>query len=98
MDSPPMFDISRLDICKVMMSYHLKALGYKVHLAITKESYLSDSKHIEANAQALEALRSTLNKEYLSIVSNCDSALAVWNTDWYSILHISPHYSHAYYK
>ena len=58
MDSPPMFDFSRLDIWKVMMSCHLKALGYKVHLSITKESYLSDSKHIEANAQALEALRS----------------------------------------
>jgi len=50
MDSPPMFDISRLDIWKVMMSCHLKALGYKIYLAITKESYLSDSKHIEANA------------------------------------------------
>ena len=51
MDVPPKFDISKLDIWKVMMSYHLKALGYKIHLAITKESYLSDSKHIEANAQ-----------------------------------------------
>ena len=41
MDSPPMFDISRLDIWKVMMSCHLKGLGYKVYFAITKESYLS---------------------------------------------------------
>ena len=49
---------------------HLKAIGFKVYLAITKESYLSNSKHIEANAQALEVLRSTLNKEYLSMVSN----------------------------
>ena len=47
-----MFDISRLDIWKFMMSFHLKALGYKVYLVITKESYLSDNKHIEANAQA----------------------------------------------
>ena len=62
------------------MSWHLKAIGYKVYLAITKESYLSDSKHIEANAQALEALRSTLSKEYLFLVSNCDSAFVVWNT------------------
>jgi len=57
-----MFDIFRLDIWKVMMSCHLKALGYKVYLAITKESYLSDNKHIEANAQALKALEHLLIK------------------------------------
>ena len=56
MDSPLMFDISKLDIWKAKMSCHLKALGYKVHLAITKESYLSDSKHIGANAQALSLI------------------------------------------
>ena len=54
MDIPPKFDISKIDIWKVMMSCHLKAIGYKVYLAITKESYLSDSKHIEANALALK--------------------------------------------
>ena len=59
---------------------YLKTLGLHVFLAATKKSYLGNSKHIEANAQALEALRSTLNKEYLSMVSNCDSAFAVWNT------------------
>ena len=41
---------------------YLKTLGLHVFLAATKKSYLGDSKHIEANAQALEALRSTLNK------------------------------------
>ena len=51
-----------------------------VFLAATKRSYLGNSKHIEANAQALMALRSTLNKEYLYLVSHCDSAFAVWNT------------------
>ena len=45
---------------------YLKILGLHVFLAPTKKSYLGNSKHIEANAQALEALRSTLNKEYLS--------------------------------
>ena len=79
MDSPPMFDISRLDIWKVMMSCHLKALGYKVYLAITKESYLSDSKHIEANTQALKALRASLDKKYLHVFSHYDSAFTVWN-------------------
>ena len=80
MDDPPIFDISKIDIWKVRMSWYLKAVGYKVYLAITKESYLSDSKHIEANAQALTTLRSMLNKKYLSMVSHCDSAFAVWNT------------------
>ena len=30
--------------------------------------------------KALMALRSTLNKEYLCLVSHCDSIFAVWNT------------------
>ena len=51
-----------------------------VYFAATKKSYLGNRKHIEANAQALEALKSTLNKEYLSMLSHCDSAFAVWNT------------------
>ena len=40
-------------------SYELsfKTLGLHVYLAITKESYPNDSKHIEANAIALKALR-----------------------------------------
>ena len=59
---------------------YIKTLGLHVFLAATKKSYLGNSKHIEANAQALEALRSTLNKEYLSMISICDSAFAVWNT------------------
>ena len=72
-----MFDISKIDIWKVRMSWHLKGIGWKVYLAITKESYLS--KHLEANTQALEALRKSLSKEYLNMVSHCDSAFAVWN-------------------
>ena len=59
---------------------YLKTLGLHVFLAATKKSYLGNKKHLEANALALEVLRSTLNKEYLFIVSNCDSAFAVWNT------------------
>ena len=75
--TPPMFDPSNILVWKTKMSIYLQTLGYKVHLAITKESYLSDSKHIGANAQALEAIRSTLSKEYLMLVSNLDSAFAV---------------------
>ena len=59
---------------------YLKTLGLHIFLAATKKSYLGNSKHIKANAQALEALRSALNKDYLMLVSNCDSAFAVWNT------------------
>ena len=48
-----------------------------VYLATTKKSYLGNNKHIEANAQALDALKQTLSKEYLSMVSHCDFAFAV---------------------
>ena len=78
--TPPMFDASNIVVWKARMSMYLKTLGLHVFLAATKKSYLGNSKHIEANAQALEALRSTLNKEYLCLVSNCDSAFSVWNT------------------
>ena len=62
------------------MSAYLKALGLHVYLATTKKSYLDNDKHIEANAQVLEALRLTLSKEYFMLVSFCDFAFAVWNT------------------
>ena len=78
--TPPMFDVSNIDMWKFRMSMYLKTLGLHVFLAAIKKSYLCNSKHIEANAQALEALRSTLNNEYLMMVSNCDSTYAVWNT------------------
>ena len=78
--APPMFNVFNIDMWKLKMSMYLKTLGIHVYLAAIKKSYLGNSKHIEANAQALEALRSTLNKEYLCMVSHCDSAFAVWNT------------------
>ena len=45
MDNPPIFDVSKIDICKVRMSWHLKVIGLQVYLAVTKESYLGNSKH-----------------------------------------------------
>ena len=60
--APPMFDISNIDMWKLRMSMYLKILGLHIFLVATKKSYLANSKHIEANAQALEALRSTLSK------------------------------------
>ena len=77
--SPPIFDISKIDTWKILMGWHLKALGYKVYKAITKESDPNDSKHIEANAIALKALRASLHKEYLHVFSHYDSAFAVWS-------------------
>ena len=62
------------------MSMYLKTIGLHVFLVAPKKSYLGNSKQIEANAQALEVLRSTLNKEYLCMISYCDSSFAVWNT------------------
>ena len=50
------------------MSCHLKALGYKVYQAITKESYPNDSKHKKANALALKTLRASLDKDFLHVL------------------------------
>ena len=58
---------------------YLKTLGMHIYLDTTKKSYLDNDKYIETNAQALVALKHTLSKEYLSIVSPCDFTFAVWN-------------------
>ena len=79
--APPIFDVSNIDIWKIRMSAYLKALGLRVYLATTKEIYFSNDKYIEANAQALDALKYTLSKEYLSMVSHCDSVLLQCETN-----------------
>ena len=73
--TPPMYDTPNIDVWKVKMSMYLKTLGMHAYLATTKKSYLGNDKHIEANAQALEALRRILSKEYLLLVSHCDPLL-----------------------
>ena len=78
--TPPMFDVSNIDVWNLKMSMYLKTLGMHVYLTTIKKSYFDNNKHIEDNAQALAGLRQTLSKKYLSIVSHCDSAFAVWNT------------------
>ena len=57
------------------MSMYFKTLGMHVHLTATKKSYLGNSKHKKANAQALKTLRKSLSKEYLNMVSHCNSPL-----------------------
>ena len=45
------------------MSAYLKTLGLHVYLATIKKSFLGNDKYLEANAQALVALRNTLTKD-----------------------------------
>ena len=59
------------------MSLYLKALGIHVYLVTTKESYIVNGKYHEANAKAIYALKLTLNDDYLSRISNFDSAFIV---------------------
>jgi len=61
------------------MSMYLKALDIHVYFATIKDSYCLSGINIEANTKALHALRSTLNDEYLSKVTNFDLAFVVWN-------------------
>jgi len=51
-----------------------------VYLATTKISYISNGKYIEANAQALAALRQSLSKDHLFMIFHCDFAFRMWNT------------------
>ena len=59
---------------------YLKTLGIHVYFATIKDSYCLNGKNLEANTKTLNALRSTLNDEYLSRVSNFDSVFIVRNT------------------
>ena len=55
------------------MSAYLKTLGLHVYVATIKKSYIGNDKCLGASAQATEALRHTLSKEYFSLISHCDS-------------------------
>ena len=78
--TPPIFDIRNFQNWKVKMSMHLKVQGIHVYLSTIKKSYFANGKHLEANTKVIHALKSTLNDEYLSRVSNIESAFVVWNT------------------
>jgi len=73
--APPTYDASKFDLWKFKISAYLKALGLHVYLTTTKSSYINNGKYIEGNAQALIALKKSLSKNYLSMVSHCDSTL-----------------------
>ena len=76
----PIFDVSNINMQKFKMSTYLKALRLHVYLATTKKSYNENGKYLEANAQAMIALKQTLSNTYFSMSSQCDSAFVVWNT------------------
>ena len=78
--APPMYDVFNINMWKFKMSAYLKALRLHVYLFTTKKSYIDDGKYLEANAQAMHALRQSLSKEYLSMISHCDSDFLVLNT------------------
>jgi len=78
--APPTYDASNINLWKFKMSAYLKALGLHAYLATTKKTYFGNDKYIEANAQAMEALRHTLSKKHISLIFHCDSAFEVWNT------------------
>jgi len=59
---------------------YLKALGIHVYFVTIKDTDCLNGKNLEANANSLQVLRSTLIDEYLSRVANFDSAFVVWNT------------------
>ena len=66
---------------------YLKALSIYVYFATIKDSYFlngkyleanaKNGKYLEANAKTIHALKLPLNDEYLSRVSNIESAFVV---------------------
>jgi len=57
-----MFDVFNIDMWKFRMNAYLKVLGLHVYLTTTKKIYFGNDKYIEANVQALDALKHTLSK------------------------------------
>ena len=75
--TPPMFDILNFQTWKVKMRIYLKCLRIDVYLATTKESYHENNKYFEANAKVIHVLKLTLNDDFLSKITNFDSAFIV---------------------
>jgi len=75
-----MYDIFNINMWKFKMSAYLKALQLHVYLATTKKSFVDNVKYLEATTQAMDVIKHTLRKNYLFMISHCDSAFTVWNT------------------
>ena len=57
-----MYDVSIIDMWKFKMNAYLKSLGLYVYLATAKKSYVGNDKYLEANAQAMDAIKKNLAK------------------------------------
>ena len=78
--SSPLFDILDFQNWKVEMSTYVKALGIHIYLATIQGSYFVNGKYIEPNTKAIHALKSALNDDNQSRVSNIESTFVVWKT------------------
>ena len=67
-------------IFEIYLSMYLKTLGIHVYFVTIKDSYFINGKYLEANTKIIHAIKSTLNDDCLSRVSNIESAFIVWNT------------------
>jgi len=56
---------------------YLKALSIHVYLATIKNSYFINDKHHEVDTKAVHAIKSIINDDCLSRVSNIKSAFVV---------------------
>ena len=61
--APPIFDISNNDMWKFKMCAYFKTLRMYVYFVTTKKSYVGNGKFLEANTQAMDALKHTLSKK-----------------------------------
>jgi len=75
-----MYDVSNIYMWKFKLNAYLKALSLHVYLVTTKRIYFGNHKYLEANTKAMEALRHTLSKNHIFLISHCDFAFALWNT------------------
>ena len=57
------------------MSTYLEAIRLHVYLVTTKKLYIGNDKYLGANAQAIDALKYALSKDYLYLISHCDPLL-----------------------
>ena len=75
-----MHDVLNIDMWKFKMSAYFKAPGLHAYLATSKKSYVDNDKYLEANAQAMEVLKQSLSKNYLSMFLIVIPPFVIWNT------------------
>ena len=71
--SPPMYDVSNIDMWKFKMSAYLKALRSHVYLATTKKSYLGNDKHESTPRGGVNRCKANLITNYAELKTNCNT-------------------------